>query len=210
MSTKITVTLAGGLLALALSVGTFEGCSSSGSSNVQALCEQGCDKITSCFADSGAGIGQTAAQCKQNCTSPDGSATNPQNCTNQAAINSAYQACLNGTCGQFLTCAAALPACQRSGGTGGASGGLGGTSGGLGGSSGGTGGASGGSDAGVSCAICTKLDTCCVAAAPLVGQDAAGCNFASSCAAAPGTVAAQCQTLLQTYGVLPNAPASCK
>jgi hypothetical protein len=110
----VMVMLAGaGLLA-----GSMPGCGSSSSSgsNVQALCMKSCDKASACIVDAGLGGGITldcTAQCK---VGADGGIQ--ENCTNEAAIESAINACLAMTnCAAYLGCISTnVPDCQTAGG----------------------------------------------------------------------------------------------
>lgn len=136
------------------------GCGSSSSSNA-ALCQQGCDKVASlCFAEAGAEGATIKMECLASCNSQ------PKNCTNQAAIDSAAQACLaKTTCTDLQNCS--IPACVGGTGAGGTTGGAG-TSGGGGttGSAGTSGGGGTTGSAGTSgtAATCADLLACCNAA----------------------------------------------
>jgi hypothetical protein len=163
---KVSVVLVSALAAAGVGAVTVQGCGGSSSSDYVALCNQACDKTATCF-------GADAAACKQDCTSRGGTVAA---CGNAAAIKSAYQACVNGTCEAFLTCAATVPACQGSSGQGGSSGG------GIGGSTGNSG-----------CTVCDKAATCCVAVAGASGQPTTSCAAfsAATCNAQTGTTQTQ-------------------
>jgi hypothetical protein len=121
---------------------------------------------------------------------------------------------VSGVIGSFLVVAlvfGALQGCGSSdtGGTGtGGTNGTGGTSGtGTGGTTGsggakGTAGTSGGGGAGGSadCSICDKAQSCCIAAAPLVGLTTANCTFSAatcnSAGASSSTYAMSCQMII--------------
>jgi hypothetical protein len=132
-----------------------------------ALCNQGCDKTTTCF-------GGDAAACKQGCSTRAGTVTG---CSNAAAIRSAYRACVAGTCDAFVACTASVPDCE------GGSSGVGGSSG------GGTGGSSGSAG----CSVCDKAATCCVAVLTANNQPTTSCAAfsAASCNAQTGTTQTQ-------------------
>jgi hypothetical protein len=92
------------------------GCGSSSSSDLKALCKQGCDKVNTCapgFID--------PATCKSGCDSMN------FNCTNSAAVASAANNCLSMACAGFLACD--VPDCETGAGGsgGGGSGGSGNT-----------------------------------------------------------------------------------
>jgi len=109
MSKKLSVLIAGVVVSLAFAVGTMQGCGSSSSSGNTALCMQACDKILSCTPDAGSVEMMAATMCKANCSST----VSNTHCSNEAAIASAVQACLNMPCDQLATCEAGIPACGR-------------------------------------------------------------------------------------------------
>jgi hypothetical protein len=214
MSNKVLSRVSPWALTLALVAGVLsgsqQGCGSGGgSSNFQAVCDQGCDKQAMCMT------GYDAAMCKQNiCTAQ---------CSNASARTTKSQQCIAmSDCTAFLACVLTIPACQTTAsGAGGSSAGAGGSIGtgtggsigtGTGGSIGtGTGGSVGtgtGGTSGSACAPCAKFDACCMAA----GQS--NCTTNASCVALTAdqqaTVGATCQTELNLIAGQPGAPAACK
>jgi hypothetical protein len=182
----------GGLWLVAATI-TSQGCGSSGNtSDVTALCNQGCAKSAQCFGGDAGGI-DVSATCKANCMSQSAAT-----CTNQSAIITAANACLAmSDCNAFLTCVISVPKCQGGSGTGGSTGG-------------GTGGSTG---AAASCSSCDKAGACCVAIAALGGQSSAGCSNYSTAtcnamaASSQAQFASTCATLLQSGA---SVSASCR
>ncbi len=191
MSNKVTGIVGGMLLVVAFFAGTTQGCGSD-SSDVVAICNQGCDKAAMCNPE----FAPFIAECKSQCSTqgPGGG----QRCTNEAAIISAVKSCLAMTCETYLNCVETVPECQ--GGAAGAGGGGGGSTG-----QGGAGG-SGAAD----CSICTKANACCVALQ--TGQDCSSLS-AANCTAA-GANQAQfvqaCQTIITVGTASGNPPAACQ
>src|SRR5260221_14166626 len=93
MSNQLISVLGGALIAIGAAFVGVQACSSSSSGNGPggntALCNQGCDKAGTCFADAGAFGQSIVMQCKDGCNNPSN-----QNCTNQAAITTKQQECL--------------------------------------------------------------------------------------------------------------------
>jgi hypothetical protein len=157
------------------------------------------------------------ADCVQSCTD-SAKTSSGGTCTNEAAIQSAANACLSKTtCTDLLACGASIPQCQG-GGTGGSSGtGTGGTTGaagshGTGGatSTGGTNGAAGGSGS-ADCALCDKAQACCVAVLTLGGQSTASCTYsAASCNSAGAAQASDISICQQILTAAAGAVAACK
>ena len=212
MSKQLISVLGGALIAIGAAFVGVQACSSSSSGNGPAgntaLCNQGCDKAGTCFADAGAFGQSIVMQCKDGCNNPSN-----QNCTNQAAITTKVQECLAiADCSAYLQCLQSVPNCQGGAtatGTTGSAGATGTTTGttttGAGGSTG-----SGGSGPGASCAVCTKSDACCVA----IGGTADQCSDAAACNSETGQnrddIIQGCTFLLQAAASDPNAPAACK
>jgi hypothetical protein len=91
-----------GVMAM-LAMGT--GCG--GKSNADRARET-CEKFNMCFADSGLTI-----TCDQPASDAGPSDAGPTpTCTNQSAINTAVDNCNAGTCENYQSCMAAVPACQ--------------------------------------------------------------------------------------------------
>jgi hypothetical protein len=192
--------------------------SGNGPSETSALCNQGCDKAGTCFADTGA-LGESfVASCKQQC----GSASNQQ-CANQAAIMGKAQECFAiADCGGYLQCLQSVPKCEggSAGSTATGSGGSAGSNvttgfttttdgaGGSTGSSGSTG--SGGTGSSASCDACAKADACCIALGGTAGQ----CNSGESCSGETGqtrdAIIMECMALLRAAASSSSAPAACK
>src|SRR5262245_14628238 len=190
MSNKLTALIVGVFATLALAAGTMQGCGSdNGSGSNVALCERVCDKSLTCTPDAGAAGEQARTMCKQNCATQ----VSTTHCTNESAIASTLNGCLDMACDPYVTCLLTVPACQ--GGTAGTNGG------------GGAGGG-GGTGGGGSCDVCIKGDACCTA---LGGTN---CNIKASCDAATGdarmTLIMTCQSGLDAVAGNPNAPAACR
>jgi len=178
---KAKLFVAGVLCSIGLMAVTLEGCGGS-SATYASVCNDGCEKITSCTPGATA---QDTADCKASCTG--------ETCSNESARVSAGQACLSKDCAAFIPCLAAAPACQ---------------SGGVGGHTGATG--SGGSTGAAGCSVCDKAPACCVAlgqtAATCSALSTAACN--GTIAASQPQFIATCQSLL-TGGSSANI-AACK
>jgi hypothetical protein len=189
MSKKLATIVGGTLLMVAFLAGTMQGCGGGDGSDPRALCNQTCDKLAMCSPD----LAPFLADCKAQCSM---SSTGGQRCTNEAAMVSAFKACLAMTCENFLTCE--IPDCQ--GGAGGTGGGGGSTG------QGGAGGAVAGD-----CSVCTKAASCCNA---LPNSNPTDCAMlsAANCTAAGANQAQYiqaCQLVITGGASLPDPPQAC-
>jgi hypothetical protein len=174
---KTVAVLGRSIFALGFALCALQSCGSSSSGDTTAVCNQACNRESSCTeADGGPSSADAMSNCMTICAA--------QKCTNESALLNAVNTCLGkSSCSDFVSCTAAMPQCQMatsgSGGTGAATGGTNGGGGATG--SGGTTGAGGTTGTG-SCADCDKAAACCAAIATMAGlsSSAAGCDAYST------------------------------
>src|SRR3954469_17453009 len=105
MSRKSVSVVIGSFLVAGFALGAVQGCGSSSSSNdPTALCTQSCVKVQMCLADASAS--SVMSSCMANCSAgAAGASGQTATCTNQSAINSAYQNCISmSDCTKFASC----------------------------------------------------------------------------------------------------------
>jgi len=175
MSMKLTAFMVGVVGLFAVAIGSIQGCGGGSSSGNAANCNKVCDKAVACTP------GATAMD-KTTCVMQCNAQTMGLHCSNQAAINSAVDACVKMTdCNAAMSCLDTIPDCQSTSGTAGTGGGGTGTA--------GTGGGNTWScqDDGTSCA-CAQVG----------GGPLTACPSTYNCCAtfnASGTPACGCATL---------------
>jgi len=124
MSTKLTAFMVGVVGLFAFAVGSIQGCGgSSGGSGNAANCNKVCDKAVACTPGA---TSMDKTTCVMNCNAQ----TMGLHCSNQAAINSAVDACVKmADCTAAMSCLDTIPDCQSTSGTAGTGGGGTGTAG---------------------------------------------------------------------------------
>lgn len=208
------------LLALAIGVAVHPACSSSHDAPTTLMaCNAFCDKVAAC----GSGMPAfTLAECRAGCMNSADADSSAASCSPSDLVH--INGCLDGSCSALAACLAMTSSCGTitggiggssgtggNSGTGGATAGVGGTvMTGTGGAAGmmmnGTGGSPG--DAGVSCDLCSKADSCCQA----LGRS--NCSLLGSCNASTGggrtTLVQTCQQYLLGTAEIAGTPAACQ
>jgi hypothetical protein len=114
---KLTAFMVGVVGLFAVAIGSIQGCGGGSSSGNAANCNKVCDKAVACTP------GATAMD-KTTCVMQCNAQTMGLHCSNQAAINSAVDACVKMTdCNAAMSCLDTIPDCQSTSGTAGTGGG---------------------------------------------------------------------------------------